>query len=162
VTSASRRVFAALAVITVVVLGSLLGPAGPAWAHASLQSSTPTDGASLADAPAEVALRFTEAINPASVAVAVRGADNAVATDGSARVAGAVVTQPLRRLLTAGQYTVTFQVVSADGHRIDGTLRFAVTSAGAPPSPVGSSAPADHGADHGAHQQQGPETALVS
>jgi putative copper resistance protein D len=141
----ARRVLAALAVVAVVVLAPLIALAGPAWAHASLKSSTPGNGASLAEPPGEVVLRFTEPINPASVAVAVRGADGAAAVDGGPRVAREVVTQPLRRAIGPGQYAVTFQVVSADGHRINGTLHFAVTSAGAAPAPAGSSAPVDHG-----------------
>jgi len=121
-TQVVRRGLAAIAATTLAVLASLLLGAGPALAHASLKSSTPANGATLAQAPREVELRFTAAINPASATIVVRGADGTTATEGTPRVVGAVVVQPLRATLAEGHFTVTFQVVSADGHRISGTL----------------------------------------
>jgi putative copper resistance protein D len=150
-----RQGVAALAVTTCAVLASLVVSAGPALAHAGLKSSAPADGTSVAEVPREVVLRFTEAINPAGVTVAVRGSDGAVASEGAPQVTGAVVVQPLRATLPSGQVTVTFQVVSVDSHRISGTVRFALAAPGAASSPGGPSAPADHGA----HQQPPPGAA---
>jgi putative copper resistance protein D len=149
----ARRGVVALAVTTLAVLASLFLGADPALAHASLESSTPANGANVAEAPHEVVLRFTEAVNPASVTVSVRGSDGVTAVEGTPRVTGAVVVQPLRTTLPVGHLTVTFQVVSIDGHRVSGTLHFALATSGAAPSPGGSSA----AADHGAHQQPTPE-----
>jgi cytochrome c oxidase assembly factor CtaG/methionine-rich copper-binding protein CopC/putative copper export protein len=149
----ARLWIAALGVTALAVLASLFLVADPALAHASLKSSTPANGTNIAEAPRDVVLRFTEAVNPASVVVAVRGSDGATAVEGSPQVTGAVVVQPLRATLPVGHFTVTFQVVSVDGHRISGILHFALVSSGAAPSPGGSSAPVDHGA----HQQPAPE-----
>ncbi|RSM62018.1 hypothetical protein DMB66_22915 [Actinoplanes sp. ATCC 53533] len=149
----ARLGIVALGVTALAVLASLLLVTGPALAHASLKSSTPTNGAKVAKAPRDVVLRFTEAVNPGSVVVAVRGSDGVTAVAGIPQVTGAVVEQPLRATLPVGHFTVTFQVVSVDGHRISGTLHFALVSSGAAPSTGGSSAPADHGA----HQQPAPE-----
>ncbi len=158
---AGRRV-AVWAVTLLTFVGVLVMASEPAWAHARLESSTPSDGANLKQAPGEVVLRFTEPINPASVAVAVLDANDAPATEGEPRVAGVNVTQPLRRSLPTGHYAVAFQVVSADGHRINGRLHFAIVApapapSAANPAPPGSkpasSAPATH---HGHHQPSAP------
>ena len=50
-----------LAGLLAAVFGLLL--ASPASAHAELVASTPGNGARLAQAPAEVQMRFTEAVN---------------------------------------------------------------------------------------------------
>lgn len=93
-----RRGLAAMPATTVVVLASLLLGVGPALAHASLKSSAPSNGATLADAPHEVELRFTTAINPASVTIAVRDAGGAAATARAADgVPGETHDRPLRR-----------------------------------------------------------------
>jgi hypothetical protein len=95
-----RHGVAALGVTALVVLAWLVLAADPALAHASLKSSTPANGASVAEAPREVVLRFTEAVNPASVTVAVRGADGVAAVEGIPQVTGEVVVQPcVRRCL---------------------------------------------------------------
>ena len=149
----ARHRVATLAVTALAVLASLTLSAEPALAHASLKSSTPANGAKVSQAPREVVLRFTEAVNPASVAVAVRGSDGVTAMEGTPQVTEAVVVQPLRARLPAGHFSVTFQVVSVDGHRISGTVHFALAASGAVPLPGASSAPTDHGA----HQQPAPE-----
>jgi putative copper resistance protein D len=151
-----RRGPAALAVTTLAVLASLALATGPAHAHASLTSSTPASGASLAEAPREVVLRFSGAINPATATVAVRGSDGVTAAEGAPTVTGAVVVQPLRPTLPDGHFTVTFQVVSVDGHRISGSLHFAVAASGA--SPGDSPAPTAHAS----HPRSAPETARPS
>lgn len=148
-----RHGVAMLVVTALVVLAWLVLAAGPALAHASLKSSTPANGANVAQAPREVVLQFTEAVNPASVTVAVRGSDGVAAVEGVPQVTGAVVVQPLRATLPAGHFTVTFQVVSIDGHRVSGTLHFALAASGAGLPTGGASAPADHGG----HQQPAVE-----
>ena len=48
-------------VIAAIVAGAAV--AGPAFAHASLRSSDPADGAVLEAAPTEIVLRFTEPVD---------------------------------------------------------------------------------------------------
>ncbi|GAA4408197.1 hypothetical protein GCM10023168_25200 [Fodinibacter luteus] len=135
----SRRLSA---VVTVVVLLALVvvavapafatpaaGPAGTAGGlalHARLVGSAPADGSTV-DTATQVALEFNEEVNPDFVAVRVAGPDGAEA-DGSPVVDGRTVTQALAAELPAGAHTVTYRVVSADGHPISGSLTFTTTA----------------------------------
>lgn len=118
---------------------ALLTFAGTAAAHAALVSTSPADGEVVASAPAEVVLTFTE---PVSLA----GGDARVLDD-AATVrsldpvqSGSTVTIPLDADLPDGTYTVTWQVVSTDSHRIGGASVFhvgAATSGGLDPGVLG-------------------------
>jgi putative copper resistance protein D len=134
-----------------VIVALLVGESA-AWAHSALESSTPGNGAAVAGAPSEVVLKFTKRVDPASPAVAVLGEGGASVMEGSPRVDGVLVVQPLRPGLAIGRYTVTFRVVSADGHPITGTLRFTVTTT--TPELASPSGGADAG--RGATQQSSP------
>lgn len=103
--------------------------------HARLAGSTPKDGATVATAQ-EVVLTFNEDVNPDFVAVRVKGPDGSE-TDGRPAVDGPEVTQPLAADLPAGEHTVTYRVVSSDGHPVAGTVTFTTTQApaSAMPSP---------------------------
>ena len=54
-----RRLLLVCAVIAAVLI-----PGSPAWAHAQLLSSDPAKDATLTEAPAAVALKFSERLNP--------------------------------------------------------------------------------------------------
>ena len=108
--------------LLILVLGS-----SPAAAHTSLLSSDPEDGASLTASPTQMTLIFTENVEaPAFVAV--------VAPDGSPVKVSSV--QAVDRRATAqiedasqqGRYTVSYRVVSADGHPVEGTIHYSVTA----------------------------------
>lgn len=101
--------------------------------HARLASSTPQDGATVKSAQ-QVVLTFNEDVNPDFVAVRVTGPDGSE-TAGAPRVDGPVVTQALAAAAPAGEHTVTYRVVSADGHPVAGTVTFTTTQAPAPASP---------------------------
>ena len=45
-------------------------------------------------------------------------------TDGDLELAGNTVYQPLKTVIDAGDYTITYKVVSADGHPISGSVKF--------------------------------------
>src|SRR4051794_36721955 len=64
-TTLMRRPLAALAIVVV----ALLALAGPAAAHASLDSSDPSSGAVLAQSPTQISLRFDEAVEIALGAI---------------------------------------------------------------------------------------------
>ncbi|GIJ49624.1 hypothetical protein Val02_65100 [Virgisporangium aliadipatigenens] len=146
---AHRRWWAALMLAVVSTL-ALLSWASPASAHAGLESSTPRDGTSVTTAPAEVELRFTTRVDPASPVVAVAADDGAPAVADGPRVDGVRVVQALRPGLPAGRYTVTFRVVSADGHPVNGIVRFTVTGSG---TPQGAAPSAGGHGEHTGHQQ---------
>jgi copper resistance protein C len=145
----------------IVVLASAVIVVGgsAAHAHTTLVSSTPADSAQLDTPPAIVELVFSEPVDPRLVTVVVSNADGAQWQDGAPVVSEAVVSQAVRPLVDAGDYTVAYRVVSSDGHPVTGELRFSVVAsvststasssptaaAGASSAPAARSRPADDG-----------------
>ncbi|MGH3785464.1 MAG: copper resistance CopC family protein [Pseudonocardiaceae bacterium] len=114
---------------------ALLGSTGLASAHNELIGSDPPEGAELATAPARVVLTFDKPVQRGFSAVTVTGPgsapDNATQwQDGTATEDGAAVSAPVRPLGPAGQYTIAYQVLSADGHPVRGALHFTLTRPG--------------------------------
>jgi len=134
-----RRLSAfAVALATSALL--VLGLAAPASAHDTLVASDPADGSTVETLPAELTLTYSAELIDAGTgtAVAVTSPSGADVTAGSPTVSGAVVTVPLAEPAEAGAYTVTWRVVSSDGHPVDGTYAFTVT---APSTPIPSAEP---------------------
>lgn len=131
---------ASLALSALFVLWQLLLPAAPAAAHAVLESSSPVDGSRVATAPATVTFTFDEAVQlPADATTAL--SDHGVRVDSGPaglKNSGKTVVVPLRKALAAGAYTVSYRVVSADGHVVTGAIRFGLN---ADPSVAPSTAP---------------------
>ncbi|WP_091669779.1 copper resistance CopC family protein [Amycolatopsis marina] len=129
---------------------ALLAGAGPASAHNVLISSDPEDGAQLDAGPDQVTLTFDQYVQDADVnQVAVTGPDGGQWTEGPVEVQENVVTAPLRPLGPAGEYTLGFRILSADGHSVQEKIRFTLTTAGTGTPAAGASASAA-GADPGA------------
>ncbi|MBF0807295.1 copper resistance protein CopC [Rothia nasimurium] len=107
--------------------GSLLGM-NPAAAHDELVSTNPTDGAILTEAPASLELTYSGDIMDVDGAnqVRVTNAAGESITDGDPEVDGTVVTQDLSTAAADDTYTVTWRVVSSDGHPIQGTFTYTV------------------------------------
>ena len=129
-----RRAF----VITALVLISAVGMATPALAHTELISANPADGAQLDTAPSMVTLTFNEPIQGDGDLnqVAITGPDGGQWTEGQVEVRDTVVTTRVRPLGPAGDYTIGYRVVSADGHPVSGEISFTLTIPG-----TGTSAP---------------------
>jgi copper resistance protein C len=117
----------AMAVTAMVGLGIV---AVPAAAHAYLLDSSPEDGETVDDPPTEIVLEFNEAIQPDFVQVAVLDEADEPLDVAAPDVAGPIVTQPVTDL-QPGEYRVSYRVVSADGHPVDGSVSFTVTRAAA-------------------------------
>lgn len=129
-----RWLLAVGTVAAVVVL-----PAAPAAAHVSLAGAEPSEGATVTDAPAAVALTFDGAL--------AAGGDHAVglfAPGGEQVDDGRTLEQSDRavqvgvgELTDTGTYTVRWLVVGADGHNIEGDYTFVydgpVVTVGTPP-----------------------------
>lgn len=116
------------ALLAAVAAGALLLGAGwhtPAAAHASLLSSTPSDGERLEAAPEQVTLTFNESMSEPAYIV-VTGPDGEQAAEGEVAVDGADVSVALVDGVGEGSYTVAFRVVSADGHPVTGQYAFGV------------------------------------
>jgi copper transport protein len=110
-----------------------VGVAPPASAHAALVQSTPANGATLAEAPAEVSLRFTEEVDLVDDGIRLLDGQGATVRTPSPVARGHTVTWPMPQGLGRGSYLVTWRVVSADGHPIAGAFSFGV---GAVPTSV--------------------------
>jgi hypothetical protein len=127
-------------VAAIVGVAVLLAPA--AYAHNSLASSTPANGAVLNTAPATVTLKFLAKLTQQGTTATI--ADPAGDPAGGAvQVNGATVTVPLHPTV-AGQYTVNYKVASADGHTVQGKVAFTLTAAAVPaPAPSPSPSPTE-------------------
>jgi methionine-rich copper-binding protein CopC len=129
-----------LAVVTVLWLTAV-----PAAAHAALASSTPAEDAGLDTAPAEIKLTFTENLEETFFALTVMGPGEKNWARGEPRAHGADLSVAFDQAAPAGQYTVNYRVVSADGHPVTGQYRFELTgpstTKAAPTNPTSSAAP---------------------
>jgi copper transport protein len=127
-TSAVRR-FAVLAALVGAVLAAT---AAPAFAHATLLTTEPQPGGRFDSAPPEISLRFNEPVEVALGGIRLFdgngdrvdiGAPEHPDGDGS-RVRAALPE------LDDGTYVVTWRVVSADAHPVQGAFTFQVGDAG--------------------------------
>jgi len=102
--------------------------AAPARAHAFLDHANPAVGSTVPTAPADIALWFTEHIEPAfSTATVTNGAGQRV-DRGDAHVAAdnPAELQLGLKPLPPGTYTIHWHVVSVDTHTTEGTFTFDV------------------------------------
>ena len=125
---AARILLAALAVA--------LAAAGPAQAHALLEGTSPERGAVAEQAPGQVVLRFSEPVEIAFGAMRVFAADGSEVQQGEpfhpTRRDDEVAVR-LRDDVEDGGYTVTYRVVSADSHPVNGGFVFSVGDEAASP-----------------------------
>ncbi|WP_143055158.1 copper resistance CopC/CopD family protein [Nocardioides luteus] len=102
--------------------------AGPAQAHAALESSTPADDDVLEVAPTEVTLTFNESVDLVPESIQVFAPDGTRVEDGRAAHPGG--TARVVRIGVAcsqrGTYLVSWRVVSADSHPLAGAFTFSV------------------------------------
>jgi copper transport protein len=100
--------------------------ASPAAAHAELIATNPVHGAQLADAPDAIEMTFTESVN--LLEGGIRLLDSAGVTVSTPRpvVDGKTVAWSMPADLADGSYTVTWKLVSSDGHPIAGAFSFGV------------------------------------
>lgn len=112
----------------VVMAVSLFVGLERASAHAVLVSSDPVDGSQLTSAPARVVLTFDEAIQLPQGATSVVSDDGVSASSGTARPTpdGHGVQIPVAADAPSGAYTVSYRIVSADGHVVGGSVRFGI------------------------------------
>jgi copper transport protein len=133
-----------LGVAGAVVVAMLVVTAPAASAHAVLLRTDPSPQTTVQNAPSSVKLVYSEPVEVSFGAVRVFDVDaNRVDTGTISRAQGGrEVIVPVRPLKD-GTYTVTWQVVSADGHPVHGGFTFYV---GAPSTISAKQVPQDHGA----------------
>ena len=145
-----RTVKSIAAIGRLLIVGALaavtgtLWAAAPAYAHAVLVSSDPPEGGSVSPDLSEVTLTFNGPMQAEFAQVTVVDATGAQRQQGAPAVAGTQVTQPVAGL-AAGAHTVSYRVVSSDGHPVTGEIAFTVAApveaAPAAPSPEPSPEP---------------------
>ena len=102
----------------------VLGPARAVAAHAALVEMSPAAESTVEQAPVEVRLTFTEGVSATPDSIRVFDPAAQELTGIEAVGAGTEVTAPLPDLERTGSYTVSWKVVSADGHPIRGAYLF--------------------------------------
>lgn len=131
-----------------LAVGAVIGVATPAQAHNYLVSSTPPAGSTLTQLPDDFAITTNDALldlgagaGAGGFALQVVGADGLYYGDGCVAVADSTMTA-IPALGPAGEYTLTWQVVSADGHPVSDQFTFAwAPTDGSEPSAGSESAP---------------------
>jgi methionine-rich copper-binding protein CopC len=106
------------------LLLALLGTAA-ARAHAFLDHASPLVGSTVATAPHEVSLWFTQNIEAAFSAVEVSDAKGARVDQGKAQISGNAMRVGLKPL-APGTYRVRWHVLSVDTHKTEGNFTFHV------------------------------------
>jgi methionine-rich copper-binding protein CopC len=99
-----------------------------AFAHGTVESASPKNGATLSTPPTEIRLKFNEPLEPTFTSVKLFGpSGQEVPTVEKARVEGGkTVVLPLPPL-APGAYKAKWMSVGHDGHHVHGELSFTVT-----------------------------------
>jgi copper transport protein len=111
---------------TVLVLAIVAATAGPAAAHAVLLRTDPSPQTTVKTPPADVRLRFSEPVEVAFGAVRVFDVDGKRIDKGKITTAAGRREVVVPASLPGGTYTVTWRVVSTDGHAVHGGFQFYV------------------------------------
>jgi methionine-rich copper-binding protein CopC len=112
----------------IVLAAILAGNPAAALAHAFLDHAVPPVGATIAAAPTEVRLYFSEPIEPLFSGIELATAEGQTIGTPHSAVAPGDSTQLILPLppLPPGKYRVRWHVVSVDAHRTEGAFTFEV------------------------------------
>lgn len=125
-------------ILLLLLLSQILRPR-TASAHANLVQSDPPAQASLARAPAQVQLIFSEAVEPRAIEVSVIDRDRRRVDRADVRLADGTNDTAVESLadLPPGVYTIVWKVASAvDGHVTSGRVPFQIGDPGVAPEPL--------------------------
>lgn len=128
--SGRRRPVAAVDTVVAAVLAlllatvMLLGAGGAAVAHDELTGTVPAEGATVAVLPPSVELSFTSVPSGIGAQVEVLDGSGEDWAEGPVQIVDRTATQALRADAPAGEYTVSWRVVSSDSHPIEGVFSF--------------------------------------
>jgi methionine-rich copper-binding protein CopC len=103
-------------------------PVAAAYAHAQLESATPSVGGTVASA-SEIRLHFSEGVEPRFSGVTLTAAGGAAAPLGAAKIQpgdATILVVPIAKPLAPGVYTVHWHAVSVDTHHTQGNFQFTV------------------------------------
>jgi methionine-rich copper-binding protein CopC len=151
--SRARRRATALGVGGILVAASVLGLAGPAFAHNFLVSSDPSAGQTLTKLPSKFIITTNEGLldlsgHGAGFAFDIEDSHHKFYGNGCVTVTGPSMTiQPV--IGPAGKYSVIWQIVSADGHIVSNEYTFTWKPSGSFTPAVGASHPQNCGGKSG-------------
>jgi hypothetical protein len=138
-----------------LVVGSLLAGlavaalATPASAHDVLIGTSPKAGSSVTTGPAKVTFNFDAPVQNGDDTIAVIGPNGTHWEKTSvATVVGDTVSTTVAPLGPVGVYTVSYHIISADGHAVTGDMTFRLTKAGTG-QPVGAATASSTGTGGG-------------
>jgi len=109
-----------------MVVATVAVTAGPAAGHAVLLRTDPAPQTTVPTPPGAVRLRFSEPVEIAFGAVRVFDVDGKRVDNGKITTAAGRREVVVPASLPGGTYTVTWRVISTDGHRITGGFQFYV------------------------------------
>lgn len=137
----AARIVVAIAAVPAAIM---LGFASPAAAHDYLVGSTPSEGETLTALPDEWTVTATSPLltlegNDAAFAIVVTDAEGLYYGDGCVEVSGPTMAAPAA-LGKAGEYDMTFQYVSSDGHTLSEIVAFTYAPESEQPVTEGSTA----------------------
>lgn len=126
-----------------VALGLVLGAAAPAAAHNYVVSSTPEDGATITAAPESFTITTNDVLldlsgDGAGFGMVISDEAGQYYGDGCVTIDGRSMST-VAALGPAGNYTLAFQLISADGHTLSESLKFTYEPAAGEPAATGSS-----------------------
>lgn len=101
----------------------------PANAHADLVATVPSQKDVIATPPEELRLTFTESVELAFSDVSIAGADETEIGIGELSLDpqdNMTIIVPIEAELSSGTYMVMWVVVSADGHKIEGSYEMVI------------------------------------
>jgi copper transport protein len=114
--------------LLLTLLGTVLLPASPVGAHASVSSTNPVDGSVVEELPEYVEIVFNEKVTVADGSVRLIDATGAetvlVERSNDAQGVGALVRWNLPENPPNGWYAIAWRAVSEDGHGISGAFTF--------------------------------------
>ncbi len=111
----------------IILIAAACLSAGAADAHAFLDEATPRVGSTVAAAPTEIRIVYTEAIEPTFSHIALFAADGQAVQLGTVTVDAGNAKQliaPIGTTLKPGHYEVRWNVVSVDTHHTNGHYSF--------------------------------------
>jgi copper transport protein len=123
----SQLLVARLWVVLAIAVGALVGAPATALAHATLVRAEPAVNGRLNACPTRVRLEFNEAVEPTMAAASVldmHGSRVVLSFSGDPHDVHAVIASVA--CLGNGPYRLTWRVVSADGHPVDGSYGFTI------------------------------------
>ena len=107
------------------LMAFMLALAGEVQAHATLDHAEPRVGNTVATAPHEVTLWFTQKLESAFSSITVTNAAGERVDSGKTRVSGSQMSVTLRAG-GPGAYKVNWRVLSSDTHATEGSFSFQV------------------------------------